>query len=1280
MTTTVKFLEVSGQSAVQPGAETVDQNGWNEKEYTALTSAETMEGARVMVKVTAVVCDITLAAFAQLSFSPRTTYQPYIVPQTVTVEKDNPASFTATLRAVDSKGIETDVPDAVISVSVPSDVGEVLTASPLTATGTLASTISVTKARMAMTVSCPVVFMVGKDQYEDTVRVLIGLQEPGTLEVVFDPEDKTIINPFIGNDTVTLKARVRYPDGAQTQSSKPVIQFSKAKDAIWLDNPSVPVTMPDGWVAAAIGASSPDPESRAVPPESELIIVQASDGGRIIAEKSVPIGLISPSLLDLTPDTVRLLSRGEDSTGAVSAKTRETVTLSVSGSHTGPWTFEIYKEEDDKSPIKMTAIGGDSTRARFSISLEEEASMPPDPTVGPQNWELLYKFHTRASSGSLLIEGPDLTVFVLREGLFVEKIFAVNEQNEYKTHEGLTVLPIRVDAPDKDRRRTARVKLVAMVWDGNELVRDEEAVKGDKLAWDIPVCTDEDPKNRMNWETVFSVLNAMLICTDEDELAVTPYTDLSGTWGVSLDEVIPGAGEKLEGEVEVVSQAGSVKIPLVLIFGEPPDEKTLAIEKERVRCERLIRGCIPEQYRQKLLDDLEKLPGKGARDYQVYSRQVYETAWKIWADDQKNYQYWENGWGYYLFKGAEAAKGAGDIAFTLLVGYATSAMGPAWSYFASTMASEFKDQGLECYAYYVANSDTKDFRTCVQEYVHNNFYEFFIRLSSGVVDTVILDGIDIKNPKTYTRLAWLWLWKTEQNFARNPDAGLVEAMIAAGKEVAMVPAMMLLQEFVNVHGNTNLKDLHRSVKEKGLLGGKPTETVEKKVPDKGVQKKEYEKNIKARKEDAQKDADDFDNRGKEFVNKQEKNSYLDGRKLGKEKMDKLVKAAEDLAKNPNDPKARENFAKECEKTQMDKHAMHELNDVNPGKQDKVREAFNEFWKGKYKQTDDSVSQRIADELNRNLKPGEDRYTADDIEVAKVTNTPPKSAAEDSVKSTFDRDVTYRNKRTGEDIRTDISERIYNEEFYRVMHNGELKTKMENGKTVVDHTEIDNYAHACDQTVTDRYAKDAYGGGKVDIPVAVDSKYKAKPFKDVEASAKAMEFKVQEWYDKAQKASEQAAKAESLGNTEAASRNRADAEGYKEEGIRQLTKQFKNQIEGRIDKMNELLNYPSPPPVEVPKELLPAIDIMNRIGTKPRGTEVYTVADAEAALKQMGTTPQDVAQKMSGIMESAQKNTPPEIKEVVNEYVRQLDAGERAEANFDAASKNLQKTLGILKRE
>ena len=392
--------------------------------------------------------------------------------------------------------------------------------------------------------------------------------------------------------------------------------------------------------------------------------------------------------------------------------------------------------------------------------------------------------------------------------------------------------------------------------------------------------------------------------------------------------------------------------------------------------------------------------------------------------------------------------------------------------------------------------------------------------------------------------------------------------------------------------------------------------------------------MEAEKKKAQRDADDAVERGKDFADQKARAAFEEGRAKGRDKVEKLKAATEELKRNPNDPEAQKKFADACEEVQKDKHAMHELNDADAGKKNKIREEFNEHWKGQYEKVDTQAKQRIADQLNQNLKPGEKPYTAADIEVAGVTNTPPKSAAEDSVKSTYDRDVTYRNKRSGKDIPTEISEPIYNNEFYKQMHGGKEPPSPEAAK---------KFAEECDQTVTDRFHRDAYGGGKEDIGPAVDPKQKGKPFKDVEASAKTMEDKVQEWYTRADKA----AKANKPG----------EAEAYKEEGMRQLTKQFKNQIEGRVDKVNEIMGYPNPPVAKVPPKLRGAVDVMNRVGTKGPDGKTFTTADAEAALKQMGTSPQKVVHEMSGVLESTQKHMPPEVRNAVEQHVRDLEAAD-----------------------
>jgi hypothetical protein len=543
----ITFVETGGKSAVQVVSEYRGGDDTKIREYAALVSREVMDRAHVTVEVTAIVCGVTIRASGQLSFAVRKTFQPYIVPHAVTVAPSAPASFTALVREVLPDGQEVEIPDAAISVTVPASATGLLSVQPETVTGTLTATVTQLKAGAVDTVSCPVSFQVGKDRYDDAVTIFVG-KRTGPLEVEFIPPEKNTLNPFLAGDSVTLRARV--------SSGKAEISFARGFSAQWLDEPSVAVMAGDGWMAVRVEASPPDPGSRAMPPESEDIIVTASENGAVVAEESVSIRFITPPLLAVSPEEIRLVPGKEEAAEVV---------LSLDGEAPGTWRFELGAEEEASRTLSISdPVIKDST-ATFRIELTGED--PPDQKdIGPSSWQTVYALHSRASDGTTEIEGTDVKVLILREGLFVEKIFAVDEKNQYKTSDRMTVLPIRIDLPIEDRKRVARVKLVAMVWNGTDLVQDDEAVRGENLSWDTPVCTAEDCRK---WEIIFTVLKAKMIITDRDEVALTRSSGLEGTWGISVDKVIPGHGENLQGEITVHGEAGSVTIPIVLRLGEP---------------------------------------------------------------------------------------------------------------------------------------------------------------------------------------------------------------------------------------------------------------------------------------------------------------------------------------------------------------------------------------------------------------------------------------------------------------------------------------------------------------------------------------------------------------------------------------------------------------------------------------------------------------------------------------------------------------------------------------
>jgi len=252
-----------------------------------------------------------------------------------------------------------------------------------------------------------------------------------------------------------------------------------------------------------------------MPPESEPVIVTASVGGTVVAEQAVPVCFIAPPVLDATPSEVRILAGNNK--GAM-------VVLTLHGDTSGTWRFELEEEGEASKYLSVSEPVINGSTAEFQITLTENET-PQANGVGPSRWQSVFTLHSRASNGTTEVEGPDVKVLVLREGLFVEKIFAVDEKNQYKTNDWMTVLPIRVDLPSEDRKRVARVKLVAMVWNGTDLVQEEEAVRGKHLIWDPPVCTEGDCRL---WDGIFSVLKAHLIATDDDEVARAPTVILPG--------------------------------------------------------------------------------------------------------------------------------------------------------------------------------------------------------------------------------------------------------------------------------------------------------------------------------------------------------------------------------------------------------------------------------------------------------------------------------------------------------------------------------------------------------------------------------------------------------------------------------------------------------------------------------------------------------------------------------------------------------------------------------
>ncbi len=416
-------------------------------------------------------------------------------------------------------------------------------------------------------------------------------------------------------------------------------------------------------------------------------------------------------------------------------------------------------------------------------------------------------------------------------------------------------------------------------------------------------------------------------------------------------------------------------------------------------------------------------------------------------------------------------------------------------------------------------------------------------------------------------------------------------------------------------------------------------------------------------------------------------AFEKGREMGSKKVDQLEEAMNQHRNNPT-PESAADVRKALDAVQQDKHAMQSLNGRTGDAADNVRKGFSEDLGKSYNQAHDAAKQRIAKEygvppdkvkvVQPTNKPG-DVPTPDPSGFAKKPKGAPKTHGDDFVqtpgkvpdnvnpkKASFDQDVTYRVPQDGIDPRTgkpfsghvDVpktdAKRIYNEEFYKARHEGKLpyethpdgSVKLDgNGKPVVDSKAINDYNHKMDQSVTDRLDAEAYGTGDKDLQTATNSNVKGRDFSDVEGVGKTMEHKQYEWRNEAQNMQKDATKLTELAKKEAAAGNlekaaelqhRANnlssaAEGKMEEGFRQTTKQFKNQIQGRVDALNSSMGKTV---ANVPPKLTEAAGIMEQCG-KPG----FSPAQVEQKLAQIGYTPEKVVQQMSSTLESLQKFKP-----------------------------------------
>lgn len=331
---------------------------------------------------------------------------------------------------------------------------------------------------------------------------------------------------------------------------------------------------------------------------------------------------------------------------------------------------------------------------------------------------------------------------------------------------------------------------------------------------------------------------------------------------------------------------------------------------------------------------------------------------------------------------------------------------------------------------------------------------------------------------------------------------------------------------------------------------------------------------------------------------QRRQSWAEAKKQGCRKVDEFEKALKS-----GDP---EQVRKAALDVQGDKQALWEIN----RRGNDVKGGMNREMSAVYSQSDKATIDRLARKYGVN---------PNDIEVYNPTN-PTKS-----VKVGADRDITYRMRakpgdvipvpdpknpakviyrkvRPGETAWVDVpfadAQAIYNEEFYKAAGGAEYAPDMSAAQ----------FAEHMDQLCTNRLHAEAYGRHAGDLRVAMSEPGMA--FSDPQQVGKAMGYKADHWYQASEKIR---------------ATNPAQGETFMAEGMRQTTKQYRNQVGRRAAALRD-----AGFDVKIDPKLERAIEIMSL--PESHGVSPSTV---ESMLDKMGYTPSQVSQEIGQTVEMLQ---------------------------------------------
>jgi hypothetical protein len=1032
-------------------------------------------------------------------------------------------------------------------------------------------------------------------------------------DVLLKPDGVTEIMPDT-KESLTLYARIKFDETAFTDpaelqrvkdETKASIKMLSSTDWVKLDDP---LQDTGDYMASWIIASNPSGNVGAIQgPESCTVTISGSFNGTPLPAHSETIKLTTRPEIDAQPDLVQLLAGSHASTD---------VSVWISNPGTGAWSFEPRVTEGSAELVTLSK--DDKSPSTTVVTIAENAG-----NLNTSDSKVYCTVSVFAKNDQLQLElERQIKVAICQEGLIVTYCASGD------------TIHVRADG----KQQKTEVDLCVYIYnsDSKELQANAETAKA------IEIDIDEEVKS-----TGYNVDSACVVHHDSDGMTADNCSAKFQWWA---EKEIPGEDRMIVHYKASVPgkdpEKFSKQLP-VTIEAMSLEEESAAKEVELQRCRDIISKYIPagKQAQFNALVD-RRMDTLGPKGLATLRHKIWDIAVNlILAEGAEGYKD-EAAWADRIVTVLEWAEWAGDIAFNA----ATAALCGPIGQIAAPLIKSALVSAVNCY------QNGEDFEAWATE----NLW--------GVWGVIEGQALDIERLTKLTGGSKYKAWAIYVGYTFGKKLYQGRSLVDAAKETAQEIGMLEFNNWLGEKAKASYqkhglggskptsdettpaspgKDDSSSAKgPSDDAGAKPDDSATKKQddapakPDDSTTKKQDEvtattdDSAAKKQDDASAKPDDpgttktgddtsappddpgnrkpgddvptaFDDPNNPPPDPADRPSRDDAWRQGREDGQQAIEQLQD-ALNGDNPETKRQAAL---RFLRDKNAMMELNftDGANDTRQQLKDQLNEI----YKETDAGTKTDLAAE-----------YGVPENNIRTFNPSNPKKPS-DKVTVSYDRDVTYQrlckegeiirdplsgkfrkaNAEDWVDIPADVTEKHYARNFYEAA----------TGQQGASDSQVQDYAHAHDQTCTDRLSPDAYGNRQRDLDTAL--KYPGRDFSDPQQIGQCMEYKANEWFEKAD-------------HVEAT--NPSEAEGYRAEGMRQTFKQYDNQVLKRVEALEKQ-------GVEVKTDTR-LDNAMQELKKVERGEQ--SPEQAEQKLQDMGyQSPQDVAHDSGNYLEMLQKLRP-----------------------------------------